>query len=47
MEGGDPTGVIINHLGSKTFQIARRGGGARKKGKRKDQKAFEEGYLRI
>ena len=27
MEGSDPVGVIINHLGSKTFPIVRRGRG--------------------
>lgn len=35
MEGGDPTGVIINHLGSKTFQIVIGGRGQGKEGREK------------
>lgn len=35
MEGGDPTGVIINHLGSKTFPIVI---GGRRQGKKEREK---------
>lgn len=35
MEGGDPPGVIINHLGSKTFQIVIGGRGQGKEGREK------------